>query len=487
MALQRRYTVKDVWTLIPVFILAFVFSLECSSNIWRISVGRIDSNVFQYIARVMQNNGMPYKDVFDHKGPLIYILDWLGMLISVRRGIWVIELITLFVAFEVMYQTARLLCNRVISFLILVISVAPLFTFFQGGNLVEEYALPFIAISLYIFLDFFINGIISRVRLIICGFSFGAIFLLRINMASLWAVMCMGVLIQCILAKKFEPIPYFIVNFLLGFCIIIVPVFLWLAIRGAFQAFIDDYFVFNFLYIEDGRNIFERLWCSITFIMRVPLVPVSLFLSVLIAIQERKYVNTLFIVFMGINLLSVAISGRRFWHYYMIMVPMFVYPLSVLGNWAKGKTKVITTAAMILMLTVSIPAWFGGAKNAIDVYNTRRESSIPKNAKQLIGLVRKYTKEDDTILAYGNDTYIYNMSHLFASSKYAYQNDTVFSDMWGKKDEFYRDLEEKPPKLVVVNTGVPMQDALLEMLAEKTYQELSAIKNYKVYILPEGQ
>ena len=43
-----------------------------------------------------------------------------------------------------------------------------MFGYFEGGNLTEEYAMPFIAISLFIFIDYFLNGTISRIRLI-CG------------------------------------------------------------------------------------------------------------------------------------------------------------------------------------------------------------------------------------------------------------------------------------------------------------------------------
>lgn len=37
------------------------------------------------------------------------------------------------------------------GFFVLMICITPLYTYFEGGNLTEEYALPFIAAALYIY------------------------------------------------------------------------------------------------------------------------------------------------------------------------------------------------------------------------------------------------------------------------------------------------------------------------------------------------
>ena len=126
-----------------------------------------------------QHSNAHYKPDRDH----IYSEHTYGAkFISKQIGLWIVELITLFISFAIMYKISRLKCGRLVSFGILLLSCAPLFQYFQEGNLTEEFALPFISASIYIFADYFLNERISKLRLLCCGFSFGAVCMLRVNM-----------------------------------------------------------------------------------------------------------------------------------------------------------------------------------------------------------------------------------------------------------------------------------------------------------------
>ena len=50
-----------------------------AANFWT------DSNLYFTIGRGMTEGLMPYRDLFDHKGPLIFVLYALGALVSDRR------------------------------------------------------------------------------------------------------------------------------------------------------------------------------------------------------------------------------------------------------------------------------------------------------------------------------------------------------------------------------------------------------------------
>ena len=82
---------------------------------------------------------MPYRDSFDHKGPLMYILNWLGNRIASYRGIWVIEMIFLTVTFYMLYKIARLSCGRIASVVTFFTASTLLFPYFEGGNFTDEY------------------------------------------------------------------------------------------------------------------------------------------------------------------------------------------------------------------------------------------------------------------------------------------------------------------------------------------------------------
>lgn len=151
--LKKKWT--DILVCVFIFVLAIVFCMQSDLNIWYNGESGIDSSVFKTVAFMMSRGHMPYVDIFDHKGPLIYLLNWIGMQLSYWRGIWVIECVTIFVTFGMIYKIARLLCGKLMSCIVVLTAGAMLFLYYDKGNLVEEYAMPFIAIAIYIFTDYF--------------------------------------------------------------------------------------------------------------------------------------------------------------------------------------------------------------------------------------------------------------------------------------------------------------------------------------------
>ena len=147
---------KLVIPYVYVFFCSLLLSLYGTNNPFHIGNTGIDSSVFNYVARVILDGGMPYRDTFDHKGPLIYLIDALGLLINRQIGIWILELVTVFIICLCSYKIARYLDNnKLFSCCVVTVGVFSLAQYFEGGNFTEEYACAFIIISLYHFLKFF--------------------------------------------------------------------------------------------------------------------------------------------------------------------------------------------------------------------------------------------------------------------------------------------------------------------------------------------
>ena len=114
-----------------IFLCSILMSFIATNNPFLIGNTYVDSSVFNYVARVILNGGMPYRDTFDHKGPLIYLIDALGQLIHESLGLWFIELITIFFIFLLAYKTAKLIgCNNTRSLLVVIIFMASMALYF---------------------------------------------------------------------------------------------------------------------------------------------------------------------------------------------------------------------------------------------------------------------------------------------------------------------------------------------------------------------
>ena len=205
-------------------LLSFIFALQCSNNIRSVGNTYTDSSVFRYVARVILDGGMPYRDTFDHKGPLIYLINVLGLVISERFGVWILEFIAVLLTFYFIYKIARLICSRSMAVFVLLLCSSALFQYFEGGNLTEEYALPFIAASIFIFADYFLNNKVNIFRLVACGFCFGSVCMLRINMVAVWGVMCVGIFVESLKRKRYKQLGKFTSFFIMGVGLICAPI-----------------------------------------------------------------------------------------------------------------------------------------------------------------------------------------------------------------------------------------------------------------------
>src|SRR3990172_9620810 len=65
-----------------------------------------DSGVFLYVAWRFLNGDIPYRDVWDHKPPLIYFVDALGLTLTPasQLGVWFLQVIFIFFTLFFIYK-----------------------------------------------------------------------------------------------------------------------------------------------------------------------------------------------------------------------------------------------------------------------------------------------------------------------------------------------------------------------------------------------
>ena len=143
MPAKKQYG-KNIIILFFLLFFSFIICMQSPINPFSVhGTSWVDSSVFKYIGGRMAKGDVPYRDMFDHKGPIIYFLNLIGYYIAPNRGIWVIEFIFMFFSLLGAYKIARMFCNAGQSLFIVMIAMSLIFSYLEGGNLVEEYAIPF--------------------------------------------------------------------------------------------------------------------------------------------------------------------------------------------------------------------------------------------------------------------------------------------------------------------------------------------------------
>lgn len=357
------------------------------------------------------------------------------------------------------------------------VASAALFDYFKGGNMTEEYAMLYIAVSLYIFLDYFLNENINRFRLAVCGFSFAAVFLLRANMISLWIVFALAVLVDCLKNREWNSLIRFIVWFLAGACLLAVPIVLWLAINGAFPDFIRDAFIVNFQYSGATTQLskWKTLWLFGSDIL-------MLFLLVLLIYQavfddsRYKFLNVTYLLYFLVTLVLISVSGRPYEHYAMILIPAMGYPLAFLGSlcekiFAGGLRKAgFCIFTLYFLAYVSIPNWMDGIGNTIACYQERNENHHDGLLMAVTDIIQENTEEDDEITVYGSWDLVYLMSHRMSASVYSQQYGIgyVVPEI---VDSYFEDITQAQPKIVLV-VMTYMDERMQGFLEQHQYEKI---------------
>lgn len=197
-------------------LLAFCISLLSNQSFFSNIGPWTDSRVFTTIGKGMANGMVPYRDFFDHKGPLLFFLNFLGYSVSGIHGVWIIEVIAIFVSVLFSYLTIKSLFGRFVALLSVSTGFLLLRRWLEGGNLTEEFAMPLICIALYLFISMLRADSFERWKILLCGLTFGLSLMLRPNMFSVWFVFSVYIVINSLIKKNFSKMMKYIAYF--GFC-----------------------------------------------------------------------------------------------------------------------------------------------------------------------------------------------------------------------------------------------------------------------------
>ncbi len=484
-------------------IISYVYILLCSSimalfaqsNPFQTSFMG-DSAVFVYVAKVILSGGMPYRDTFDHKGPLIYLFDALGLLIDNRVGIWIVEFTVIFITFLFAYKIARFLkCSQLLSCVVITIGFFVLLYYFQGGNLTEEYASVFITVSLYYFLKFIINCNIKKHQIILTGSCFAAVCMLRANMIACWLVLFMGILLKCFSHKKYKLAARFIGWFVIGILLVFVPIIVWLCLNSSFGSFIDDYIIFNFIY--SNTLALSKFNAFLAFISTPPML-VSETVLFYFCVKQSKKEDWLCLSALFLSVVLAGISGRKYGHYGMIFYPFIIYATSRLFYecWleicmTKAKNKF---SLKNIIIPVAIALCFSGCiiypivtnifngNSTIILYPSDNIDSVEN--RKIIDVIQLITNENDKISVVGNDNSLYLLANRKSVSKYSYQYPiaNIKHNIW---EEYLNDIQKSPAKVIVLTPGADQIYPYcgIKVITDKYYRLVSVVSKTEIYLL----
>lgn len=148
-----------------------------------------DANIYFSAGKGMLAGRVMYRDLYDHKGPLIYALHALCALVlpGGLHGVWVLEI--LFAAAFLLegYQAVKAMAGRRAALLSIPLTALCVYTSycFQAGDSAEELALPMILlVQLHWLESLKSEKPVSFGRLLGDGFLFGCVFWMKFTLCG---------------------------------------------------------------------------------------------------------------------------------------------------------------------------------------------------------------------------------------------------------------------------------------------------------------
>src|SRR6266542_6083957 len=162
-----------------------------------------DSGVFLYVGWRFLSGGIPYRDVWDHKPPLIYFVDALGLTLTPASlwGVWFLQIIFIFFTLFLIYKLLDREFGIYAALAGTITLTSGLLTILEKGNVTEEYALVFQALCFWFFISAWKKDFPIRTSFWI-GILGGLAFNFKQTTIGIWITYALFLLVIRLLQQK---------------------------------------------------------------------------------------------------------------------------------------------------------------------------------------------------------------------------------------------------------------------------------------------
>ena len=414
-----------------------------------------DQSVFIYVAEGLLDGDIPYRDRWDHKGPLIYLLNVVGLLIAGIPGIWLVGGVFLTGSAWFAFRTIKRALGPTAALFSLAIFLIHFSKFSQGGNFTEHYALLFQFLALLLFVRL-TSGSGQGVGLpLAIGILGAGAFLLRGNLIGVWLAIGLYWIIRRDIALRW------IIWSTVGGLAVLLLVSVLFAIFGAWSALWDSVVVYNFAYVDASLR--DRV--EVLGDMRKELVIISLplvaswiaglyyWLSGRTRSRTFEHLLPLAVILGSIDVALIVLSGFQWGHYYLAILPASTLLIAFLVRFMTEQrllTPNVLSAVLLLgILYYAVP--YRHMVGKIDKYANVDEVAVSFNDQLIADRIRDETASDDSILVWGAEPEIYSLSQRDAPTRFFYQYPLVKPGYANQtnRNEFISDVIDSRPAIIV--------------------------------------
>jgi hypothetical protein len=331
---------------------AFIIMLICTrSSPLYVFNNWDDSNSYFTVGKSIFKGLVPYRDLFDQKGMMLYTMYGIASLISYKTffGVFIIETIAAMLVCIAMFKIYSLYMRQEISLVLMSITAAFIYStrsFWWGGS-AEEMMMPLFMWGLYLSMRYFKKEYPSPVTsktLIIGGVLAGCVLNIKFNSLGFffaWMVMILIADLTCQGLSISEKLKSCLVHgciFLFGMLIATIPWIIYFAIKGALYDWFHVYIYLNVFVYSEKLPMLQRIYNMFKIIYNHMLSnPYCGIMSALgsagFIVMKSRWIEKLNVIMLaGFTALLIFIGGVELQYY---SLPLWTF--AVLGGIAIGR------------------------------------------------------------------------------------------------------------------------------------------------------
>lgn len=485
--------IKDkIKYILPLFIISLIFLTIGSKNSPLYLINDwYDAQAFMTMGKGILNGLIPYKDLFEQKGPILYFIYALANLVSTKSfiGVFIIEVISFTTFLVFIRKTINLFFNdkysiptlMILSFLILMLK-----PFGHGGS-AEELCLPIFAYSIYSMLKYLKTDRLTNKEIFINGLMAGIILWIKYTLLGFHFILAATYFFVYLSKKEYKKAITSCIIYLLGMFSITIPVLLYFIVNGGSEYLFDVYFLKNMTSYSNMDSTFKKITTAFGLLgfNIVTNIPFLLFILIPLMFYTRKKLNFrvkysktiifIAILFMG---LGTFIGGTNYFYYSFIIAPFMVLGVLMLNRILTHfniRTNSIRVFSVFLLLVTALLEFSPNIE-----YTHRKHDDY---AQFVFGDIIKESK-DKTLINYGSlDGGFYFTADSLPECYYFMKNNFSYENFPEMYEEQKRYVLQNRPHFVVSRTN-------FLFLSENNYTLIKSFRQkyedeYHVYYLYE--
>lgn len=452
--------------------------------------GRIkgDAAAYWFMGKMMTQGKVPYIDFFDHKGPLLMLIQYMGNLINDGLiGIFIIQVVFFVISLMGIYHIMLLYFDNSKAMIITLLSLVIVGVYYPSGNMTEEYTMPFVVWSIYFAVKYLKQEIYEdKSHNIWWSFLYGVTFmsccLIRTtNIMPVCSFVLVGI-VALIKKKKWKNIVGNIATGLMGCFVVLIPFLIYYLKENALYEMFYATFLHNFMYVVNtditlaDTSITRIVYFQFVFFFCIIIAAISFLYS-----KKERFVS--FCV-MASSIIGIVTSLKMpyYFHYLYIWLPIIIVTLGLMKNiiLCEKRWKVLA------LVSVGIFSVYVLLLNAYTInqnldYKHSAQTDIEKIAAREI--VSNIPEEDkNRICVYNMEATFYTDTDINSCYKYFFVQDLQSGSSKKLKDEFVGIMETKEAKYII--TYKDKKNALDEFI-RKEYNLDAQNEVYNLWKLKE--